>query len=51
MLFLYRIEIEKGFFYVSGFFELAGMVLYGISLKLFHSLFYDWIIFDIHNWY
>ncbi len=32
MLFLRRVEIEEGFFYVSGFFELAGAVLYGILL-------------------
>lgn len=33
-LFLSRIEIEEGFFYVSGFFELAGKILYGILLLL-----------------
>ena len=27
-LFLRGVEIEEGFFYVSGFFELAGAVLY-----------------------
>lgn len=33
-LFLCRIEIEECFFYVSGFFELAGEILYGILLML-----------------
>lgn len=33
-LFLGRIEIEECFFYVSGFFELAGEILYGILLLL-----------------
>ena len=33
-LFLSRIEIEEGFFYVSGFFELAGKILYGILFLL-----------------
>lgn len=32
--FLSRIEIEECFFYVSGFFELAGKILYGILLLL-----------------
>lgn len=31
-LFLCRIEIEECFFYVSGFFELAGKILNGILL-------------------
>lgn len=33
-LFLSRIEIEECFFYVPGFFELAGKILYGILLLL-----------------
>ena len=32
LLFLGRIEIEEGFFYMPGFFELAGKILYGILL-------------------
>lgn len=33
-LLLSRIEIEESFFYVSGIFELAGKILYGILLLL-----------------
>ena len=33
-LFLSRVEIEECFFYMSGFFELAGKILYGILLLL-----------------